>query len=91
MSMDFDWITRAWVHGLDAGFADHIGRQVAISVDDAMPQVTTLVQSLHCAEEHTTWITFCPEIVVPRWPPPSRFTVLDEHWQPIMPKAVGDG
>jgi hypothetical protein len=87
----FDWITHAWIHGPDAGFADHVGRQVAISVDGSTPQVTTLVASLYVAENQTTQIMFCPEIVVPKWPAPSRFIVLDERWQPIAAKPADNG
>lgn len=32
MSTIFDWITCAWIPGPDADFANHIGRQIAISV-----------------------------------------------------------
>lgn len=79
----FDRITNVFIPNLEADFIPHVGKQIAVVVDDSTPQVTALAMCLRNVERGGWGLTLAVPILVPAFPPPARFSVLDEQWASI--------
>lgn len=79
----YDWITSVFIPDLDADFVPHVGKRIAVVVDGSTPQVTMLAMCLRNVEHEGWSLTLASPIVAPTFPPPTRFSVLDERWETI--------
>lgn len=79
----YDWVTSVYIPGLDADFVPHVGKRIAVVVDGSTPQVTMLAMCLRDVEHEGWSLTLASAIVVPTFPPPARFSVLNERWETI--------